>query len=223
MSNTVDWLSLLDQAKEGGISLDRSPVPAARYPFKVVKAEAAVSSNNNTMYKITAEIQAGPHAGRYIFENITLTENTAKWFFIKMNALGATENFFRTANPSPEQIASQIQGAFFEGEVDIEPPRGNYEPRNRIQKWFPVTVPAGVAPVASPQAYSTPPQGYAPPAPAAPVAAPTAPVAPPAPAQQPAVDPWSNPAQAAPAPAPAPQAPWETSAPPVQHNGNTPF
>lgn len=241
MSNTVDWLALLDQAKDSGVTLDRSPIPPARYAFKVVKAEATVSSNGNTMYKLTNEVQNGPHAGRYVFDNITLTENTVSWFFRKMNALGADEAFFKT-NPTPQGVADRILNAFFEGEVEIEPARGNYEPRNRIAKWF---RPSGGAPSVggpAPQAYSTPAPA------AAPQAAPAAPApqaAPPAPAPQqggapaPAVDPWSTPAPApfqggAPAPAPAPweaqaapQAPWQggapAPAPAAPYTDDTPF
>lgn len=231
MTNSVDWLALLDQAKDSGVSLDRSPVPPARYALKVVKAEATTSSNGNLMYKVTAEIQNGPHAGRYIFENITLTENTGTWFLRKMNALGANEAYFRT-QPDPEAVAQKIMNVFFEGEVEIEPPRGNYEPKNKIAKWFPAS--GAGAPVAggpAPAAYSTP----APAPQAAPAAAPQyqqapAPQAPQAaPAPAPAQDPWGSPAPApAPqqgAPAPAPQAPWEAApAPaPAPFQGETPF
>lgn len=233
MTNSVDWLALLDQAKDSGVSLDRSPVPPARYALKVVKAEATTSSNGNLMYKVTAEIQNGPHAGRYIFENITLTEATGTWFLRKMNALGANEAYFRT-QPEPEAVAQKILNVFFEGEVEIEPPRGNYEAKNKIAKWFPANL-NGAAPAASgpaPAAYSTPaaaPQAAPAPAPQYPAApAPQAPQA--APAAAPAQDPWSTPAQApaAPqaAPAPAPQAPWEAAAPapaPAPFQGETPF
>lgn len=229
MTTSVDWLALLDQAKDSGVTLDRSPVPPARYALKIVKAEATTSSNGNLMYKVTAEVQNGPHAGRYIFENITLTENTGTWFLRKMNALGADEAFFRT-NPEPQQVADRILNAFFEGEVEVEPARGNYEPKNRIAKWFRPSTGGAAAPAAgpAPAAYSTPaPAPQAAPAPAqAPAPAPAA-----APAPAPAQDPWSTPAaapQAAPAPAPAPQAPWEAGAPapapaPQPYNGETPF
>lgn len=230
MTNSVDWLALLDQAKDSGVTLDRSPVPPARYPLKVVKAEATTSSNGNLMYKVTAEIQQGPHAGRYIFENITLTENTGSYFLRKMNALGANEAFFRT-QPEPQQVADRILNAFFEGEVEIEPARGNYEPRNRIAKWFPATSAGAPAPAVggpAPAAYSTPaPAPQAAPAPAQAAPAPAPQQAAPAPA--PAQDPWGTPAPApAPqqaAPAAAPQAPWEAApAPaPAPFDGETPF
>lgn len=227
MTNSVDWLALLDQAKDSGVTLDRSPVPPARYPLKVVKAEATTSSNGNLMYKVTAEVQQGPHAGRYIFENITLTENTGTWFLRKMNALGADEAFFRT-NPEPQQVADRILNAFFEGEVEVEPARGNYEPKNRIAKWFRPSgngAPAAPATGPAPGAYSTPaaaPQAAPAAAPfGAPAAAPQA-----APAPAPAQDPWGSPAPAPQAaPAAAPQAPWETApAPaPAPFEGETPF
>lgn len=228
MTNSVDWLALLDQAKDSGVTLDRSPVPPARYALKIVKAEATTSSNGNLMYKVTAEVQNGPHAGRYIFENITLTENTGSWFLRKMNALGANEAFFRT-QPEPQQVADRILNAFFEGEVEVEPARGNYEPKNRIAKWFPAS--GAGAPVAggpAPAAYSTPaPQAAPAPQQTAPAPAPQqAPAQAPAPAQ----DPWGSAPAAAPAPqqaapAAAPQAPWESApAPaPAPFQGDTPF
>lgn len=235
MTNSVDWLALLDQAKDSGVSLDRSPIPPARYALKVVKAEATTSSNGNLMYKVTAEVQNGPHAGRYIFENITLTENTGTWFLRKMNALGANEAFFRTQPaPSPEQVADRILNAFFEGDVEIEPPRGNYEAKNKIAKWYPANLNGAASAAAgpAPAAYSTP----APAPQAAPAAAPQYPAAAPAPqapqaapAPAPAQDPWSTPAPApAPqqgAPAPAPQAPWEAAPAPAPQpfQGETPF
>ena len=217
----IPWDDLMDAA-EGS---DFAPIPQSDYDVKIVETEATKSSTDKPMWKITAEVMNGPHAGRKLFTQQTLTMDNAdalNMFFRQMAAAGLTQEFFRQ-KPSNERIAEALMGRQFRAKVTIREWQG--VPRNNIKQWNPLGAgggaPGGPPPGmgATPGGPPPPPQSTAssapPPPPAAPgSSAPPPPAAPAAPAAPP-----QPPAQQE---APAVQAPAQAPPQPAQGNGAPP-
>jgi hypothetical protein len=214
----IPWDELMDAA-EGS---DFAPVPQSDYDVKISATEATTSSTDKPMWKITADIESGPHEGRKLFTQQTLTmdnPNALNIFFRQMAAAGLTSEFFKT-KPNNQQIADALLGRRFRAKVIIKEYQGL--PRNEIKAWNPPAgaggAPGGPPPGAStappppPPSTSSPSTASAPPPPPPPPSAPAPSAAPPASTEQPA------PVTASAAPPPPPPAPSATpaeSAPPA--------
>lgn len=204
------WEDLLNDAGGAGDSFE--PIPSGDYDFEIAQADATQTQNSKTMYKVRCKVESGPHAGRLVFHNFVVSPenpNALAMFFRQMNVLGLNRDFF-SSNPSDHNVAEQLVGKRFRGQVTIKQWQG--QDRNEIKQFF--TAVNGA--LGNGQGVPTPglPSGI-PSAPPAPAAAPPAPAAPPAaPTPAPAPEYAAPAAPAAPAPpaaAPAPPPP-----PPVQ-------
>lgn len=196
-----NWLDLI---KDAGASSTFQPLPDGDYDLKVVEVTATETSNHKPMYKLKAEVQTGPHAGRFVWDNLVVSKESPKalgFFFRKMSALGLGQEFFQS-QPTDATIVQNLQGKPFRGKIGSRLDNTNTQ-RNEIREYH-----AAVGGYAAPSAPAVPPPAAAP-VQAAPVAAPPAPapaVAPPPPAAPPAAaSPWDAsgaPAVAAPPPPP---------------------
>lgn len=215
---STNWLDLLNEAKQNGGSQDFGPIPGGEYHLKVLEAETRQTQNGKTKYTIKAQVQAGPHAGRLVWDDLIVSPESAGamgFFFRKMAALGLGKEFFATG-PSDDQITGGLKDREFLGKVIVD----NYggKDRNKIDGYKPLAAAnaGGFIPPSPQQASAAPvPQAAPQAAPQAPVAAP-APQAAPQAAPAPQQAPWG---QEAPAAAPAPAAPvqggspWDNAAP----------
>lgn len=206
--STRSWADLV---KDAGDVSTFSPIPDGTYDFKVIEAVVKTTSTEKTMFTVKAEVQTGPHAKRLVWDNLTISPESAgamSFFFRKMSALGLTaENFF-AHEPTDDQVATALVGRYFKGKVGHSEWKGN--PRNDIVGYLPATAGSAIpltTPQAAPVAHQAPP--VAPPVQAAPPVAPpiaAPPVAPPA-----VQSPWdvtaTGPAVLAPNLTPAPQPP----------------
>jgi hypothetical protein len=183
---------------------DFAPIPQSDYDVKITATEATVSSTDKPMWKITADVLNGPHEGRKLFTQQTLTKdnpNALNIFFRQMAAAGLTSEFFKT-KPTNQQIADALLGRQFRAKVIVKDYQGM--PKNEIKQWNP---PSGAAAAGGPP---RPPAGAAaaggPPPPPSTTAG--GPPPPPAPAQSSAPPPPPPPApeQTAAAAEPAAQA-----------------
>jgi hypothetical protein len=194
---------------------DFAPIPQGDYDVKIIETEATKSSTDKPMWKVTCQVLNGPHEGRKIWTQQTLTmdnPDAMNVFFRQMAAAGLTGEFFKT-KPSNARIAEALMGRQFRAKVTIREWQG--VPRNNIKQWNPMGAGRGAAggPPPPPGAGAAP--GGPPPPPAASTPPPAAAPAPPAAAAPP---PAASPAPAAPPPpaAPAaPSAPAATTTPPV--------
>ncbi len=229
----IPWDELMDAAAGS----DFAPIPQGDYDVKIIETEATKSSTDKPMWKVTCQVMNGPHEGRKIWTQQTLTmdnEDALNVFFRQMAAAGLTGEFFRT-KPTNERIAEALMGRQFRAKVTIREWQG--VPRNNIKQWNPMGArggaPGGPPPPAAgaggpggpppPPAASTPPPAASPPPPAAAAPSPAAAAPPPAAAPAAAAPPPAAPAApaaaqpppvppAAPAPTPAPSEPSNGSA-----------
>lgn len=178
--SSINWSDLV---KEAGETASYEPLPDGDYELKVIESKATVSQSGKTMFKITTEVQSGPHAKRRVWDNLVISPENNKalgMFFMKMGVLGLNKAYFET-NPSNAQIEQALLHRSFRGTVGTRTYNGNQS--NEIKNYNPIAAVASEAFAAAP-------------APAAPAPAPApAPVA----------------AAPAPAPAPAPAAPVSAS------------
>ncbi|MGB2791297.1 MAG: DUF669 domain-containing protein [Candidatus Moraniibacteriota bacterium] len=190
MSDQLNWGALMDAS--GGAF---EPLPKGTYDATVDTAEATTSTTGKVMFKIKYKVLGGPHNGRTIFNNITLTTdnpNALRMFFLNMKAMGLGPEYFGQ-NPPKEHVAASLVGKQCKVTVDHREYQGQM--RENVKSLAPAggaggmmaglaVPPAGIptpTPVAAPTVASV--------APVAPVAAPsisvpatvTAPVAPTAP------------------------------------------
>jgi hypothetical protein len=203
----IPWDDLMDAA--GGS--DYAPIPQGDYDVKIIETEATKSSTDKPMWKITVQVTNGPHEGRKVWTQQTLTmdnPDALNVFFRQMAAAGLTGEFFKT-KPSNERIAEALLGRSFRAKVTIREWQG--VPRNNIKQWNPIGA-GGGAPGGPPQGGGMaggPPSGPPPPPSAGATAPPPppAPPAPPAPPSDPAAPPSppSSTTNGTPAPAPTPE------------------
>lgn len=185
----IPWDQLVRQAENAG---GGDPVPANDYAITIASAEAKSSSTGKPMIKLKAKIVGGPHDGRVLWTQLTLSvdnDNAVAIFFRQMAALGLGKEYF-AQQPSFENVAQALVGRSAIFEVGIK--TWQNQPRNEVSN----IKPAGAVPGIAPQApvAPAPPATPVPPVPAAPVAeAPAVPV-PPTPATE------TSPTPAPPAP-----------------------
>ena len=201
----IPWDELMDAAGDS----DFAPIPASDYNVKITSTEATKSTTDKPMWKYTVEVLDGPHAGRKVWGQQTLTQdnpNALDIFFRQMAAAGLTKEFFRT-KPSAQEIADAMLGRVFRARVAIKEYQGS--PRNEIKGWNPASASAGGPPPmgAARSGGPPPPPAAAPPPPPPPVAAPPAAPAAAAPPSAPPAAPAAPPPAAAPAAVPPPAAP----------------
>lgn len=189
----TDWNALM---QEGGGSFE--PLPEGQYDVEVGSAEHKPSSTGKDMWVVVFRVLVGPHAGRTVYNNFTLSPgnaNALRFFFTHMNVLGLGQQFF-AANPSPDQVANALVGK-----------RCSIKVKQRLYNGAMVNDVKAI--LASGVTSAPPAPGTVPPPPPAPQQAPPQPQAPVPPA--PPVPP-PPPVPQAPAPVPVPVA--EAPAPP---------
>lgn len=218
MSPVTSWNDLMKTANEG--AKEFAPLEAGTYNF-VIKDPAKIGQTGKgyPKFSINPSVETGPRANARMFHDFNVVESAfalKRFFFDDLEKLGLGPEFFEK-NPSPEAIASALQGRRFMAEV-FEEEGSDGVKRMKMRNFASATgaapqavaaggVPSGLpsagvpAPrVAQPQAPSAPampspaPQAAQPQAPAAPVVANAA---------APSDSPWATATQAAPA---APQA-----------------
>jgi hypothetical protein len=175
--STLNWGDLVKDAGETASGGNYEPLPDGDYDLKVIEASATTSQSGKTMFKITTEVQVGPHAKRRVWDNLVISpesSNALGIFFSKMAALGLPREFFTNNNPTNAQIESMLVGRTFRAQIGSRTWNGSK--RNELKRYY-VQQTAGTvsAQAAAPAAPVVPP---APPAPStAGVAVPPAPPA----------------------------------------------
>lgn len=205
----VNWGALMEAS--GGAF---EPLPNGDYDIQVTKSEASKSSGGKTMFKLTLNVVAGPHVNRKLWTNLTVSPenpNALGIFFSQMAAFGLSGDFFKS-NPSPEQVASALDGKYARvTAAQREWPKGSGQIRNDVTSIKAAVIAGGqgaIPGVGAPAAAPAPTPVAAAPAPAPVQAAPApAPVAQPvaAPVQEQVAQPVAAQAPAPVQEAPAPQ------------------
>lgn len=57
---------------------DFSPLPPGKYPCRLVEVEEAKTQYDDEMWKLRFQVASGPHAGRFIFDNLVFSEAALK-------------------------------------------------------------------------------------------------------------------------------------------------
>lgn len=141
---TIDFNSLMNEAGEGF-----QPVPAGPYTVRVEKTEPTSSSTNKPMIRATLRIVGGPHDGRMLFDQYTISAGSPKalgFFFDNMAALGLPREFF-SSNPPLPQVAQALVGRMANVQVGMKVYQGI--DRNEVKNYRPAQggVPVGAGPM----------------------------------------------------------------------------
>ncbi len=168
--STLNWGDLVKDAGEVG---SYEPLPDGDYDLQVLEAIAKVAQSGKTMFAIKAQVTAGAHAKRFVWDNLVVTPDSPAalgMFFRKMTALGLGREFF-ASNPTNAQIEAALKNRTFRAQVGSRTWNGSK--KNEIKMYFTAaaantTNTATVAPAPAPAAATAA-------APAAPPAPPTAP------------------------------------------------
>jgi hypothetical protein len=150
----ISFSDLLAAAGDAGFSL----LPNGPYDVKVFAVEAKKSGKGKDMFAIQYEILTGPHMGRKIKNNMTISPESPMalgFFFREMKAMGLPAEFFQT-NPTPQVVAATLVGKV----CRIEVGKGSFndEERDEVKKVMPPLGGAAAAPVmaAAPQPKAQP-------------------------------------------------------------------
>lgn len=173
--SSVNWSDLV---KEAGETASYEPLPDGDYELKVIESKATVSQSGKTMFKITTEVQSGPHAKRRVWDNLVISPENNKalgMFFMKMGVLGLNKEYFNT-NPTNAQIEQALLHRTFRGTLATRTYNGtqsneikNYNATAAVTNdaFAAAAAPAAPAPAPAPAAAAPAPAPA--PAPAAPV------------------------------------------------------
>jgi hypothetical protein len=179
--SSLNWGDLVKDAGEVGGNYE--PLPDGDYDLQIIEATAKVAQSGKTMFAVKAQVTAGAHAKRLVWDNLVVTPDSPAalgMFFRKMTALGLGREFF-SSNPSNAQIEAALQNRTFRAQIGSRTWNGSK--KNEIKMYYVATAPA--ATTAAAPAAAAPAPAPAPAPAAAPVAAP-APVAAEVPAAPPA-------------------------------------
>ena len=177
----LNWNELLQASEAGGGGGSYEPLPDGTYDLKVIEATNATTQSGKVMFKIKCEVQTGAFAKRLVWTNQTISPENATAlaiFFSSMSALGLTKEYF-AQQPSPEHIASALNGRLFRGTIGSRVWNG--EKRNEIKRFLPAEATVAVGAPASAPVAQAPAPAPAPAPASAPVAPAPAPAAPPVP------------------------------------------
>ena len=120
---TVNFADLVQKAGDAASRTNYEPLPEGDYEFKVIDAQATTASTGKLMFKLTNEIQGGPHSTRRVWDQWVVTpdnETAMNIFFGKAAAVGLTKEYW-LASPTPAQIEQSLVGRTFRGKVAIRP------------------------------------------------------------------------------------------------------
>lgn len=167
--SSLNWNDLIKEAGENTNSYE--PLPKGDYELKVIEAKATTTQTGKKMFKLTTEVQGGPHANRRVWDNLVISPENPKalnMFFMKSGVLGLNREFFQS-NPTDAQIEQALMNRSFRATVGQRTYNGNVS--NEIAQYHKSEAVAAAAPT---QAAPAPAESAAPaPAPApAPAAAP---------------------------------------------------
>ena len=140
---TTQFADLLKAAEDAGYSL----CPVGTYDVTIAAVEAKKTAKGKDMFAIKYQIANGPHANRNIFNNVTISPESAPalgFFFRDMKAMGLPSEYF-AANPSVEQIARDLAGKACRVEVGRREWGG--EERENVTKVMPQAAGALTTPV----------------------------------------------------------------------------
>lgn len=150
---TIDFNALMEEAGEGF-----QPIPPGPYTVEVCKAELTTSSTQKPMIRAQLKILGGPHNGRIVFDQYTLSAGNPRalgFYFDTMAALGLNREYF-ASNPSMEAVAQTLLGRQCNVQVSMKQYQG--VDRNEVKNYRPVQ---GGAPVAQASMVGVPQMGGA--------------------------------------------------------------
>jgi hypothetical protein len=178
--SSLNWGDLVKDAGEVGGNYE--PLPDGDYDLQIIEATAKVAQSGKTMFAVKAQVTAGAHAKRLVWDNLVVTPDSPAalgMFFRKMAALGLGREFFG-ANPSNAQIEAALQNRTFRAQIGSRTWNGSK--KNEIKMYYVANAAAAAPTTAAAPAPAPAPAPAAAPAPApAPAAAAAVPPAPPAP------------------------------------------
>ena len=136
-----DTADITPDTGSGGGNYD--PVPEGEYLLQALDAEERTTQRGDGSYiKAKFEIVAGPHAGRWIWQNFNIHNPSAKAQQIGRSQLVA----WATAAGRPDaQDSDQLMGRQFRALVAVEPGSGGYGPSNKIKAFLFEAAPAAGA------------------------------------------------------------------------------
>ena len=94
---------------------DFSPLPAGKYPCKLVEVEEARTQYDDEMWKLRFQVASGQYAGRFIFDNLVFSEAALKRAKLICSRLGLDVS--KELDLTPELIKGRVAMLT----VDIEP------------------------------------------------------------------------------------------------------
>ena len=171
---TVNFAELVQKAGDAAAKTNYEPLPEGDYEFKVVEAQATTASTGKLMFKLTNEVQGGPHDKRRVWDQWVVSpdnETAMNIFFAKGAAMGLGKEYWM-ANPSAAQVEQALVGRAFRGKVAVRTYQGKAS--NEIKNYY-ASSSASIAPSAAPVAAAPAPAPAPAPA-AAPAPAPASPV-----------------------------------------------
>jgi hypothetical protein len=134
--STTNWAELIKKSGDAASNTNYEPLPDGDYELKIVKVEAVVTSTGKPMFKVTNEVQGGPHANRKVWDNLVVTHDNQKamdMFFMKVIAMGLTKPFFES-NPTDAQIEQALTGRTFRANIGLRTYEG--KDSNEIKRYY---------------------------------------------------------------------------------------
>lgn len=133
---SINWGDLVSKAGQVSSSQNYEPIPDGIYDMMVLEASQTVAASGKTMFKVTHEVQGGPHNKRRVWDNLVVTpdnETALNIFFSKMDAMGLRKEFF-TPSTSNAQIENALIGKRFRAKIGTRKWEG--QDRNEVKSYM---------------------------------------------------------------------------------------
>lgn len=109
---------------------DRDPIPAATYPLELTESDIVPNSKGTgTLLKFTATVTDGEHKGRLIWGQMNLENSNQTAQEIGQSEFRALREVTGVLSPDDTE---ELHFKQFMAVVDVEPAKGEYKAKNKI-------------------------------------------------------------------------------------------
>jgi hypothetical protein len=113
-----------------------TPLPEGDYACEIIESELRETKTGGQMLRLTLEVKQGPHAGRRIWDNLNIVNRNADAEKIAHRTL---KSICDAVGSGPIDDSEQLHFRPLTATVKIEPAQGQYEARNGVKRYKPLS------------------------------------------------------------------------------------
>lgn len=123
---------------------DREPVPAGEYEVMITASEWRDNSSSNGRHLVlTLQIIEGEHEGRLLWDRLNLENDNQSTVQIAQRAVSSICRACGFSGTLQTENGEELHNRPMRVKVAVDPPKGEWGPKNKITRWIHDATPAG--------------------------------------------------------------------------------